>query len=275
MRARAPGSPPSAARRSSLARRRSCARSGRGGRSAMTTPFEACGSRCGPKEIVGTSVARVLRWTRSCPRTRWRPRAPNPDSTSAAVRRRVARVVESGELEQQLVQRVALLRLERSEELVLDPLPDRAQLGELFLAGRLQADEVSPPVGRVAPTLDQPVGLELVQQPDEPAAVVAERVGDGGLRLAGALVENREHRMVIRALARGLEGLDGAGLEGVAQALEQEGRARDELERRPDAELHEWARSGIRSGGCHVVQYSRVLGSKIAIVEFTNDTTRR
>src|SRR5436190_649388 len=196
MRARAPGSPPSAARRSSLARRRSCARSGRGGRSAMTTPFEACGSRCGP-------------------------------------------------------------------------------LGELFLAGWLQADEVSPPVGRVAPTLDQPVGLELVQQPDEPAAVVAERVGDGGLRLAGALVEDREHRMVIRALARGLEGLDGAGLEGVAQALEQEGRARDELERRPDAELHEWARSGIRSGGCHVVQYSRVLGSKIAIVEFTNDTTRR
>ena len=44
-------------------------------------------------------------------------------------------------------------------------------------------------VVRVAAALDEALLLELVEEPDELAAVVAERVGDRALRLARALVE--------------------------------------------------------------------------------------
>ena len=49
---------------------------------------------------------------------------------------------------------------------------------------------MAPPVVRVAPALDEALLLELVEQPDELAAVVAERVGDRALRLVRALVED-------------------------------------------------------------------------------------
>ena len=50
--------------------------------------------------------------------------------------------------------------------------------------------------------LDEPRVLELVEQPDELALVVAERVGDRALRLARALVEHGEDRVVVRVQAR-------------------------------------------------------------------------
>ena len=53
------------------------------------------------------------------------------------------------------------------------------------------ADEVAAAVAGVAAPLDQALLLELVEQADELAAVVAERVGDRALRLARALVERR------------------------------------------------------------------------------------
>ena len=62
-------------------------------------------------------------------------------------------------------------------------------------------------VDRIALALDEAGLLELVQQADEPAAVVAERVGDRGLGAAGALVEQGQHRVVVRARADGLVGL--------------------------------------------------------------------
>ena len=54
----------------------------------------------------------------------------------------------------------------------------RAQPRERLLAGRREADEVAAPVDRVAPALDEAALLELVEEPDEWLAVVAERVGD-------------------------------------------------------------------------------------------------
>src|SRR5579872_1431178 len=102
------------------------------------------------------------------------------------------------ELPQERVQLAPLLGIEPGEELVLEPARDRTQLLELLLARRLQADEVPATVGGVALPLDQPLLLELVEQPDEPAAVVAERVGDRRLGLAGALVEGGEDAVVVR-----------------------------------------------------------------------------
>ena len=74
-------------------------------------------------------------------------------------------------------------------------------------AGVGQPDEVPPAIGRVAAPLDQLARLEVVEQADEVAPVVAERVGDHRLRLARLLGEQREHRVVVRAEARRLVGL--------------------------------------------------------------------
>jgi hypothetical protein len=46
---------------------------------------------------------------------------------------------------------------------------------------------VPPAVVGVAPTLDQALLLELVEQPDEPAPVVAERIGASAFRIVSAV----------------------------------------------------------------------------------------
>ena len=53
-------------------------------------------------------------------------------------------------------------------------------------------------VVRVAAALDEALLLELVEEADELAAVVAERVGDRALRLVRALVEREQDRVVVR-----------------------------------------------------------------------------
>ena len=78
------------------------------------------------------------------------------------------------ELQQELVQVSALLGIERREERVLHTLRDRAELGELLLARRLQRHDMPPAVGGVALPFDQAQLLELVEQAHEPAPVVAE-----------------------------------------------------------------------------------------------------
>ena len=83
-------------------------------------------------------------------------------------------------------------------------------------------------VGIAAP-LDEAALLELVEEPDELAAVVAERVGDRPLRLAGALLEEREHRVLLRAGADGVERLVGPFLDGEAEPLQQIRRAGEQL----------------------------------------------
>src|SRR6188472_4551946 len=90
----------------------------------------------------------------------------------ARVDGRAARLVLLREAEQQRVEGRPLLVVERREEVVLDPPGDPAQPPERLLAVGSQADRLPAPVVRVAPALDQPLLLELVQQPDELAAVV-------------------------------------------------------------------------------------------------------
>ena len=63
------------------------------------------------------------------------------------------------------------------------------QLAERVLPCGRQAHELAAPVAGVAPPLDETLALELVEEADEVAAVVAERVGDLALGLARALVE--------------------------------------------------------------------------------------
>ena len=87
-------------------------------------------------------------------------------------------------------------------------------------------------IPRVAPALDEALPLELVEEPDEVTAVVAERVGDGRLGLALALVEQREHRVVLRIQSRRLECGERALLDGHAEPLQEEGRAEEQLSRR-------------------------------------------
>src|SRR5262249_47870479 len=105
----------------------------------------------------------------------------------------------TGELEQQRVQRLALLLVQRSQEVVVHRLDDGTQLAESALALRRDADEVTATVARVALALDQAALLQLVEQSDQMAAVVSERVGDHGLRLRRLLLEQGQNREVRRS----------------------------------------------------------------------------
>ena len=82
---------------------------------------------------------------------------------------RAARVVHPGEADEQLVERLALFGIERGEELVLEPLDERAEPRQLALACRRDADDVAAAVLRVALPLDQAALLEPVEQCDQPA----------------------------------------------------------------------------------------------------------
>ncbi len=108
-------------------------------------------------------------------------------------------------------------------------------------------------VGRIPLALDQTALLEVVEQSDEVARVVAERVGDRRLRLARSLVEHGEHGQVKRARPGRLVVLVYAVLHREAEPLEQEGRAGDELTRRPHSGFHA---DGL-IGRSHDGQYSR------------------
>ena len=90
---------------------------------------------------------------------------------------------------------------------------------------------MAPPVVRVALALDQAALLELVEDADELAAVVAEDVGDLALRLARTLLEHEERRVLVRRETRRLVGAEGALLREHPQPLEQEGARVDELAR--------------------------------------------
>ena len=124
-----------------------------------------------------------------------------------------------GDLLQQLVQlRALVLGSSGSRNSSSTLFVIRAELEEPLLAARVEADEMAAAVVRIALALDQALLLELVEQPDQPAAVVAERVGDLRLRLARALVEDSEHGVVVRVRADLLEGLDRPLLDRIARA---------------------------------------------------------
>ena len=102
-----------------------------------------------------------------------------------------------------------------------------------FVPSGGQADDVPAAVVRVAAALDEPLLLELVEQPDELPAVVAERVGDRALRLARALVEHEQDRVVVRVQPRLLVGGHRLLLRAEAEALEQERRGGEQLVGQP------------------------------------------
>src|SRR5436190_5467279 len=131
------------------------------------------------------------------------------------------------------MQLLALPRIERREEVfvgALDDLPKSVQ-GALTLGG--ERDEMPPPVGWVPPPLDQSALLELVEQADQMAAVVAQGVRDHRLRLARLLLQEREHGVVRACQSRRLECSPVEVLEHPRQPLEEMRAARHELLRRP------------------------------------------
>src|SRR5919205_687799 len=79
------------------------------------------------------------------------------------VRGGAARVVVAGEPEQQPVQRGAAVVVERSEELLLEALDDRAQSVELGPAVAGEADDVAAAIVWVALALDQAAVLQRVE----------------------------------------------------------------------------------------------------------------
>jgi hypothetical protein len=91
---------------------------------------------------------------------------------------------------------------------------------------------VSSAILRISSPLDEAAPLELVEEADEVATVVAEGVGDHRLRLTGLLLQEHEHRVVLRRQARRIEGLHRAVPDLPAETLEEERRAREELPRR-------------------------------------------
>jgi hypothetical protein len=139
--------------------------------------------------------------------------------------------VVGGEPREHCVEAGTIGAVERCEELALDARGDRAELGELLASGGRQADDMAAPVVRIGAALDQLVLLERVEEADELAPVELQRIGDRRLRIARALVEQRQDGVVVRAEAGLLELLERAHLDRDAQAGEQEGGAGEQLRR--------------------------------------------
>ena len=104
-------------------------------------------------------------------------------------RRGATRLVAPCEHEQKGMQLLSLLGVERREELVLQALGQCAELRQRALAVGCDPDDLPAPVVGIALALDERLLLELVEQADERAAVVAERVRDLRLRLGSAPLE--------------------------------------------------------------------------------------
>ncbi len=84
------------------------------------------------------------------------------------------------------------------EKLLLDALRDYTQLSERISSSRRQADEMSAAVVGIAPSLEVALRLELVEETDEMAPVVAQSVRDRRLRLARSFLQEREHGVMLR-----------------------------------------------------------------------------
>jgi EmrB/QacA subfamily drug resistance transporter len=115
----------------------------------------------------------------------------------------------------------ALLVAERSEEILFDLPREGAHLSQRLLPLGRQADDVAAPVLGIAPAFDEPSVLQLVEEPDELAAVVPEPVGDRPLRFARALVHDEQDRVVIGVKADLLVRGQRALLRREAEAFEE------------------------------------------------------
>src|SRR5512133_2504011 len=115
---------------------------------------------------------------------------------------------------------------QRGKKVGLDTGRELAQLVQRLAPGGRHLDDLATPVGLIALPADEARILELVEQADELALVPAERVGDRALRLAGALVEHRKDRVVVRMEAGVVERAVALLLGGHPEPLEQEHRRR-------------------------------------------------
>src|SRR3954447_9378224 len=138
-----------------------------------------------------------------------------------ARRQPAVRQVVLGQLQQERVELLAFLVRQRHEEVVLDAGRELAQLVQHLAAGRRHLDDLPSPVSLVALPAHEARFLELVEQPDELALVVAERVGDRARRLARTLVENGEDRVVVRVEAGVVERAEALLLSRHPEPLEQ------------------------------------------------------
>jgi len=137
--------------------------------------------------------------------------------------------VRLGEAQEEPVQLRAVALAERLEELVLVLARQRTQATQHPGPVRGHPDEVPPTVLRIALALDQPQLLELVEQPDELAAVIPEGVGDRALGVGRSRVEDEHDRVVVRMHADLVVGRHPALFRGESESFEQERRRRDEL----------------------------------------------
>src|SRR3954452_13096968 len=233
---------PAPRRRIRTSRRRSC-RSSSPRRSSFPQMRSSSSSSRGWRRSASTSsrsywTTRVLRSCRASSSASARS-ATAPARTRSGLAA-AAWVVLGGELREELVQRPPFLGGERSEELLLDPLRHGAQLVEAALAVGCQPHEVAAAVVLVALALCEAALLEVVEDADELAPVVPERVCDLGLRLPRTLIEERENAVVEGRESRRLEGRVAPLFDVHAEALEQEAGALEELLRHP-----------LGDSGCH------------------------
>ena len=102
---------------------------------------------------------------------------------------------------QQVVERDALVVVERAQHLVLDLGERSLGLAEARGAGVGQRDEVAPAVLGRSRAGDEPVVLELVEQAHEIRAVDLQRGGERLLRHPAVVAQDRQRDEVARAEA--------------------------------------------------------------------------
>src|ERR687898_2853007 len=106
------------------------------------------------------------------------------------------------------MQRLAILRVERREELLLEALGDRTELGQGLPAGGSELHQMASAVDRVTTPFDQTALFELVEHADQVAAVVTERISDRRLCFPRSLGEKRQHPVVHGVQTRRFEGFE-------------------------------------------------------------------
>src|SRR5438874_350528 len=134
-----------------------------------------------------------------------------------------------GEAEKKGEQLAPFALVEGGEELVFEALREAAEPTERLSSGRRDLDDLPAAIGGVATPFDQTGLLELVEQADQLALVVAESVGDRALRLTRPLVEDGQDRVVVRMQAVFLVRVEGLLLGDHPEPFEQEKWRGDEL----------------------------------------------
>jgi NAD(P)H-dependent FMN reductase len=94
------------------------------------------------------------------------------------------------------VQGGAFLAAEGGEQVVFDQAEFDVGGGERFLACRGQLDDVTSPVGAIAPPRDQPACFQVVQQPDDVARIEAQHLAEALLAQGPSLAQDPERAQV-------------------------------------------------------------------------------